>query len=84
MTEPAPTAEELSKHIDTTWRYSWHWERDRNQQLTLCGWTEALRDAEIQLAEAEVKAHRLRNFIPRIEAEVARMQEWAREDSNDA
>ena len=85
MTEQGPpTEDELRKNIDGSWHYSWHWERDRRysfRPLTLRGWQQALQDAEGNLAQAEVAAHRLRNFIPRIRAEVEAQEEQAAVDA---
>jgi len=70
--------------IDGSWHYSWHWARDEKRAwgpLSLDGWKMARRDGRHLLSAVEAKAKRLRDVLPLIEAEIARLERYKREDA---
>ncbi len=66
--------------IDTSWHFSWHWERGKYGQLTINGYEKMLADAKHRIAEAQHQVITLQEFIPKIEAELEKRKRWAEED----
>ena len=52
--------------INTEWKSSWYWERDKGGVTTLAGWEQMLKDAEERLAGSRVQTARLEAFVPRV------------------
>lgn len=72
--------DEAAKVIDTSWHYSWHWERNHTGYLTLKGWETVLENAQSRLANVQGKIRDLENLIPKLEAEIAKRRKWEEED----
>jgi len=59
---------EAAKIINSTWHYSWHWERGQWGRLTLKGWEQALQDGEDLLLSAQNRVTNLERFLPKVRA----------------
>lgn len=77
--EKAALVEEAPNIIDSSWHFSWHWDRTPVGELTLKGWRQMLADGDSLLAEREGRLAELRAFLGRLRPVVARENEVAAE-----
>lgn len=66
----------LANAIDTSWHYSWHWDREDGGALTTQGLAEALSDCRKEKAECLERAARLTAVEKSILEELDAMDFW--------
>ena len=66
---------EIADIIDSTWHYSWYWEKDNNCYLTLRGLQQAKEDGQHLLAALQSECKEIENALIKIEGEIKKYEE---------
>ncbi len=64
--------DEAAANIDSSWHYSWHWDRTDVGSLTYKGWQQALDDGMKLFEELSARIERVRSTVVRVRNVVGR------------